>query len=80
MLISCKGAAHPCKMTTLFVSILTFDQASIGLYQAVGSPLHNYGRPFTMPLFRNGVALQNEYLKERRNAAGRKTESLKTAK
>lgn len=67
-------------MTTLFVSILTFDQAGFGLYQAVGSPLHDYGRPFTKPLFQNGVALRDQYIKERRNAAGRKKESLKTAK
>ena len=29
---------------------------------------HNYGQPFTKPLFQNGVALFNEYIKERRNA------------
>ncbi len=29
---------------------------------------HNYGQPFTKPLFQNGVALFNEYIKERRGA------------
>jgi GxGYxY sequence motif in domain of unknown function N-terminal/GxGYxYP putative glycoside hydrolase C-terminal domain len=29
---------------------------------------HNYGQPFTTPLFQNGVGLFNEYIKERRNA------------
>jgi hypothetical protein len=29
---------------------------------------HNYGQPFTKPQFQNGVALFNEYIKERRGA------------
>lgn len=28
---------------------------------------HNYGQPFTKPVFQNGVALFNEYIKERRD-------------
>jgi hypothetical protein len=28
---------------------------------------HNYGQPFTKPVFQNGVALFNEYIKERRH-------------
>lgn len=28
---------------------------------------HNYGQPFTTPLFQNGVGLFNEYIKERRD-------------